>query len=229
MLFRNTQDTVKINSVSYRRRAIYTGLAPFLEQEERLLIMNIWQKKYSNQPAYALNKFLSEICEFLKGKCSRGEINQKLVWALGQPEESLEKDPLELMETYSKRFTLDNIADKEFLPHEIVFESMYTLLLRDIDTAEYGASSKTIRALLDKLPALELDTKYEDVEAWILTKSKMTTRILNRDQMHAIIHEVYVSACKICGPVAADKIMSAAVRETELLPEAKLFSPTRFT
>lgn len=229
MLFRNTENSIKINSVSYRRRAIYTGLAPFLEQEERLLIMSIWQKKYSNQPAYALNKFLSEICEFLKGKCSRGEINQKLVWALGQPEESLEKDPLELMETYSKHFTLENIAGKEFMPHEIVFESLYTLLIRDIDTMEYGASSKTTRTLLDKLPALELAAKHDDVESWLLMKSKMVTRMLTRDQMHAIIHEVYVSASEICGPVAADKIMTAAVKETELLPEAKLFSPTRFT
>jgi hypothetical protein len=200
-----------------------------MEEEERLLIMNVWQTKYSNQPAYALNKFLSEICQFLNGRCSRGEINQKLVWALGQPEENLEKDPLELMKSYGKHFTVDNIVGKEFLPHEVVFESMYTLLIRDISTAGDGTSNDTTRVLLEKLPALEPGSKHNDVEAWILGKHKMVTRMLNRDQMQAIIHEVYVCACRICGPAEADRIMSAAVRKTELLPEAMLFAPTRFT
>jgi len=229
MLFRNPKDTIKINSVSYRRRAIYTGLASFMAEEERLLMMNVWQTKYSNQPAYALNKFLSEICEFLNGKCSRGEINKKLVWALGQPEENLEKDPLELMKSYGKHYSVDNIAGKEFLPHEIVFESIYTLLTRDINAAGFGESNGTTRVLLEKLPALELGSKHNDVEAWLLGKNKMVTRMLNRDQMQAIIHEVYVCACRICGPVEADRIMFAAIRKTELLPEAMLFSPTRFT
>ena len=52
-------------------------------------------------------------------------------------------------------------------------------------------------------------------------------RSLDVERYSVLTHLLYVAACEALGPVAADRLMSQAVRSAETLPEAATFPPQR--
>ena len=101
---------------SFRRRAVYTALSEFLDDQERMVIMCLWQTRYSEQPAYALNKFISDVCALLKGACSRAAINRKIVWALGLQPEQLEEDPINRIAEHCKQHKHNLENNTQWIP-----------------------------------------------------------------------------------------------------------------
>ncbi len=214
---------------SFRRRAVYTALSEFLVDEERMIMMCLWQNKYSEQPAYALNRFISDICEFLQGACSRASINRKIVWALGLQPEQLDEDPIKNMAEYCKHYRHELVTNDEILPQEIVFQRLFFRFAKELSTVEYGAEEKIKKYIIDNLLNLELNNSLKSVEYWLRSGNQFISRMLNLQQMRSIIHMVYVCGCEYCGPSSTDRALTIAVKSASTAPEAKLFPAEKFT
>lgn len=50
---------------------------------------------------------------------------------------------------------------------------------------------------------------------------------MSSSEYPAVAHLLYVAACEALGPVAADRLLSRAVKQAEALPEAASFAPQR--
>jgi hypothetical protein len=214
---------------SFRRRAVYTALADFLAEDQRMIMMCLWQTKYSEQPAYALNRFISDVCEFLNGECSRANINRKIVWALGLQPEQLDEDPIKKMAEYCKHYSHQLVTHEELLPQEVVFQHLFFEFIKGLNIFEYGAEEKIKKNIHDHLPKLELNGTLRSVESWLLQETPFISRMLNLQQMCNIIHLVYICGCEYCGPALTDKALTVAIKSTSTLPEAIIFPAEKFT
>ena len=213
---------------SFRRRAVYTALSEFLADEERMILMCLWQSKYSEQPAYALNRFISDICEYLQGACSRATINRKIVWALGLQPEQLDEDPVNKMAEYCKRYRHELVTNDVMLPQEIVFQRLFFQFTSELNKLEYGAEERIKKYIIEHLPALGLNGALKPVESWLRSGNQFVSRMLNLQQMCSIIHMVYVCGCEYCGPTSTDRALTIAVKNASTAPEAKLFPAEKF-
>ena len=213
---------------SFRRRAVYTALSEFLDDQERMIIMCLWQTKYSEQPAYALNKFISDVCALLHGACSRATINRKIVWALGLQPEQLDEDPINRIVEHCKQHKHAFVADEELLPQEIVFQRLFFRFTRELNSTEYGTDESIKKHIIEHLSILELTNTSRLVESWIRSGNQFISRMLNLQQMRSIIHMVYICGCEYCGPTLTDKALTEAIKSTSALPEAITFPPEKF-
>lgn len=213
---------------SFRRRAVYTALSEFLDEQERMIIMCLWQTRYSEQPAYALNKFISDICVLLKGACSRANINRKIVWALGLQPEQLEEDPINKINEHCKQLKHNLETDEELLPQEIVFQRIFFQFTRELNSAEYGTEEIIKTHIIEHLSTLELKSAFKLVESWLRTGNMFVSRMLNLQQMRSIIHLAYICGCEYCGPSSTDHALTVAVKTASTTPEAKVFPAEKF-
>ncbi|MDP2152321.1 MAG: hypothetical protein Q8J66_01505 [Methylotenera sp.] len=76
-----------------RRRAIYTGLKPFLNATEMSQALSMWETEFSLKPPYALASFVTRCCTTDELRRARSHILRALITALESPEALLLSDP----------------------------------------------------------------------------------------------------------------------------------------
>lgn len=113
--------------------------------------------------------------------------------------------------------------------HQVVFASLVMAFIqgvRQFHPHELGDLLADARVRVERMrigPALRAAARDALVaprhEAWMLDASA--------DQMAAVVHELYISACEALGPVDADHLLMMAVRHAEALPQARDFLPSR--
>ncbi|MEQ1668642.1 MAG: hypothetical protein ABL868_09330 [Sulfuriferula sp.] len=217
-----------------RRRAIYTGLRPYLPEHLLLQAVTIWQEKYVSKPMFALNKFLFEICDAPALAAQRGDIHRSLMESLWADESTLEPDPLIC--------TVDNAAAPIFthqsssphsmtgrLPSTQLFDVLCTAFFEMLSNEKSGADSKVRNALMQCFTEM-LDV-HSDVASrlnnWVLGVQPVLEDGLTEKDMQTLLHAVYVKTCDVVGPVKSDTLLSRALLKAEAMPAAKLFDVRR--
>jgi len=76
-----------------KRRAIYTGLKPFLNAAEMAPALSMWETEFSSKPNYALANFVTRCCTTDALRRIRTQILSALIAALESPESLLLSDP----------------------------------------------------------------------------------------------------------------------------------------
>jgi hypothetical protein len=225
--------------VARNRRAIYTGLKPFLPEDELIAALALWQNRFSSGQAYALHGFLGEICTTAQLKQIRNDIHRSLTHALFGPEEALESDPLSLIQRWnSNRESAKGAAQKipveqrkvPSTPMTLVFETFFEHFLVLLEEAQQV--SHPIRDYLDthleKILTTGTGPKAAQVSRWLRGRQAYLENGLSLDEMRAILHIAYVLACQYIGPIATDRLLSEAVRHCESLDLSRQFSPRSF-
>jgi hypothetical protein len=83
------------NDIALRRRAIYTGLKPYLEDDALLDALMHWENHFATAPRFTLQRFVAELCKEGELRRRRADILLSLVQALSMPATSLLPDPLQ--------------------------------------------------------------------------------------------------------------------------------------
>jgi hypothetical protein len=73
------------NDLALRRRAIYTGLRPYLEEDALLDALMHWENHFATAPRFTLQKFVAELCKDGDLRSRRADILLSLVQALSMP------------------------------------------------------------------------------------------------------------------------------------------------
>ena len=73
--------TERLN-IENRRSAIASSLEPYISSVALEEALSLWEQRYSNQPVYALNHFLNDVCETDDLKHCRRHIMRQMLRAL---------------------------------------------------------------------------------------------------------------------------------------------------
>lgn len=199
-------------SVENRRRAVYTALIEFLSEDTLWEALALWEDNYANEPAFSVQKFLSEILDTPALRTQRVRILQTMVKMLAAPPATLLQDPREqLLVHRMRRGKSSSSAANSRDPVVGACASLLSRILRGLDTDN---RLRMRLFLLDRLErsGLPLATRSA-VAAWLSDQTRMTLTSANPADLQRLLNLAYTGLCEYIGPVQADAALARALKQ----------------
>jgi len=203
-------------SLVTRRRAIYTGLVRHLPETEVMPTLSFWEANYAEKPSFALNEFLGEVVKRCSHKLERASLYRELIAIMNGPATALLPDPLLQLEAWRCGAGVD--ADEVGGPGaqaRQTFAALSEVLFAALPDTQLNALRRQLGSSLGEL-GVNTELRLR-VRAW-LEQGKGLARIqLEMAQWRSLLNIIYEGLCEQLGPVAADQLLSRAVREVDNL------------
>ncbi|MFZ5755392.1 MAG: hypothetical protein ACOY3X_00645 [Pseudomonadota bacterium] len=199
-------------SLENRRRAVYTALIEFLNEDALWEALTLWEDNYSADAAFSVQKFLSEILDTPALRAQRVRILQTMVKMLSAPPASLLPDPREqLLVHRMRRGKAASSAANSRDPVVGACASLLHRILRGLDT---DTRLKMRLFLLERLErsGIPLATRTA-VQAWLSEQTRLTLGGAGPGEMQRLLNLAYMGLCEYIGPVAADAALSRALKQ----------------
>lgn len=197
-----------------RRRAIYSGMRPYFDDEELFNAIKLWQADYSHKPKYALSVFVSRCCNTPQLKLKRSSILGAIFMAMELPPEKLLPDPLE--ELKDNGVLSLAISHKQDNKTKVFMKLIEQVLLKFNDKDD-----RQIRNyLIEHLSQIKTDERrIMYIREWLSSNSATLAANYDLEILQKLINLCYIGMCQIAGPVKADQYLAQAIKETELLSQ----------
>lgn len=192
-----------------KKRAIYTGLYPYLESDNLVRAMILWEQKYADNPSFAVQHFINDICLGNDLKSLRRDMLLNLVKTLVLPDEELMPDPSMRIAMYRREHKI--AESTEYTSRElVVFQKLVIALMEQI-SVDIRVSIKDY--VLDNLAKSKIDSSIKrQLQLWLSKQvSAMKVAAPDIDDLRKVINFFYVGFCEYAGPVETDRILGKAV------------------
>lgn len=229
------RDDTRADPTATRRRAVFSGLVPYLHGDDLYTALWLWQEKYSTGPAMALHRFIDEFACLIERRIRRSDVHRSLVAAMSKDAVELAPDPYADMLAYRERrlpaaklapvMTGEDIAP---MPATVILEFVLRSLFSQLDEEFPLITDKLRRYLSQHLAAIDLALgPFTELSQWLSGLRAHLNHAYTEANMRAVLHVVYVGGCEYVGPVQIDTLLAHAVDEAEHLPQAQHFEPRR--
>lgn len=219
-----------------RRRAVYTGLKPYLGEAQLLDALRLWSVRYADGPVYLLHGFVSTVCEQAGLEARHGEVYRSLMRALTADEAQLLPDPGEPVApaaaTQVSRTqgpgpgARRSTAAGELTAAGEVFVAVAGALLEALEARDAERALRVRVDVMDRLGELHLPPREaQAVSRWLMQQASGLAVDATPATWRELLHRLYVRACELFGPVATDRLLGEAVTRAERLPAAQAFPP----
>lgn len=216
--------------IRLRRRAILTGLRPFLEDEELQAALALWQQEYAGQPVFALSGLVAQCCTRPELKRQRSQMLRALIAALELPSDQLLPDSdlqadAAAMTAQPAKAQLAGADDKTRLFMQLIanIQASCEPDLRAIMRLRLQAALETLGLerqqkhamwtwLAEQGAALESEGLGQKVT---LGQNVALGQSYALKSLQALINQAYIVMCEQLGPVKADQHLSRAVHATQ--------------
>ncbi|ASK34017.1 hypothetical protein [Alloalcanivorax mobilis] len=182
-----------------QRRAIATGLTPYLDSAALTEALALWQRDYAGRARFSLQGYVSELCRLFEIAERRHDLHLSLVQAMSLPERALLADPVAA-------------ADSERPHHDahpctLAFQYLMRGLWEQL--GEQEASPMRLDQLTDlRRQRFDADVRAT-MERW-LNQPRDTLAPLPREPLQRLLNRAYVLLCERYGPVPADRLLNNA-------------------
>jgi hypothetical protein len=184
-----------------RRRAIVTGLTPYMNEPLVLEAVSLWQQHYAERPRFSLQGFVSELCQLFDLGERRHQIHMSLVQAMTLSERELADDPL----------TDSGESHAQEHPFSQAFEQMMRSLWDGIGAR---AASQLRLDLAAQLRSNQVGTEIRLTMEYWLQSPERPLAPLALGALRDHLNRTYVLLCERLGPVEADQQLKAAYQKT---------------
>lgn len=224
---------VEENSIEYKRRAIFTGLKMFLNYEGLMEALNVWQKQYSDKPKFATSRFIDYLVKNYNLQNQRKELHSTLTRLLMAPADSLDKDPILLLQDYVAKHGDVSEDDSGYQPlkaHELRESRLFKLFITELHNQLLHKHPllvpnlyKSLKWQLYKSDISAIARKK--IEFWMNQKTDTLLVAVPTAVFHDLLSSAYVLLCQKLGPVESDNIYGVVIRAVEVNPESEGESP----
>lgn len=183
-----------------RRRAIVTGLTPYMNEPLLLEAISHWQEHYAQRPRFSLQGFVTDLCRLFDLGERRHQIHMSLVQAMTLSDSELAADPI----AASSPREGEHPCTHAF---EILMRHLWDGLGRQaadqlrLDLASQLRSSHTH-------PEVRLTMEY-----WLQAPERSLSP-LSLASLREQLNRTYVLLCERLGPVEADRQLKAAYQRS---------------
>ncbi|MDO8266364.1 MAG: hypothetical protein Q7T32_00835 [Moraxellaceae bacterium] len=198
-------------SISQKKIAIEGALTPYLSDDHLMRAICIWEEKYSQQPTFALQRFINEFCDNATLIAQRSQILQSLIRALsgadGRPRETA---PIRYKEAAKIPSSTQAVADESIMCFSALIESIFANTPGDMHI-------KMRLFLIENLPGMKLPAMAQRaLHAWLSQQYRIPDDVrIEEKALRHLINLAYISLCEYLGPVKADRLLHDAITATE--------------
>ena len=203
-------------SLSTRRRAIYTGLASYLTEDELLPMLSLWEANYADKPSFALNEFLGEVAKRCGRKLERALLYRELISVMSGPSSALLPDPVAQLEAWRKGAGAKavEVSGPDAQARQ-TFEALSDALFAGLSDSQVISLRRFAAANLNDMG---MDTELRlRLRGWLERGGTLARIGLDLQQLRKLLSLLYIGLCEYLGPVKADQLLTRAVQQVELL------------
>ncbi|MFT5781493.1 MAG: hypothetical protein ACI9EB_000859 [Pseudomonas sp.] len=203
-------------SLKNRRRAIYTGLASHLNEDELIPLLSFWEANYADKPTFALNEFLTEVVKRCGRKLERGNLYRELISVMNGPSSALLPDPEPKLEAWRKGA---GAAAVEVNGPQAQARQTFVALSDCLFAMLPLAQGNTLRRFAaSNLKDMGVDTELRlRLRGWLEQGGSLARINLELEQWRKLLSLIYIGLCEYLGPVQADCLLTSAVLQVEQL------------
>ncbi len=220
------------------QRAVFAALTRMTK--DRTLLVQSWrffEREFANDPVIQVNDFVKGLDgDVGLDAGQKRNLTVALFAALSRSVSDLPDIPAALVgkpepqETHSVKPAAEpaDQVDSKLPPEKLVFHSLVHRLYEKVAKRDPDAATEMVEIATEDggdLPA----SVFSQLTEWAEGGFKLADGPveIDLDGMRSACHHLYIAACEALGPVATDRVMAAAVADTNGLPSAELFSPDR--
>lgn len=212
--------------ITQKKLVIQQVLSSYLQGESLTEAVIIWELKYSRQPAFAFQGFLSEICNTPTLTAQRSRILQSLLRALTGEDGKLLKEPragmalptaLDAIAEPAPVLRKPVIRDRLSAQEEEALAGCVQLVNTVFSRTPSDMNARMRELLLEKLPALDLSLPAETaIKAWLSEGAAGPENVfIAEGALREIVHLVHVGLCEFLSRGRADQLLKDALQQTE--------------
>jgi hypothetical protein len=176
--------------------------------------MSFWEAHYAEKPAFALNEFLAEVAKRCSQKLERASLYRELITIMNGPATALLPDPLLQLEAWRKGAGAgaQEVSGPDAQARE-TFEALSGVLFAALPEAHRFTFRRLVAA---QLAEMDVETELRlRLRAWLEQGGSLVRIGLTVQQLRSLLTLMYSGLCEVFGPVQADQLLSAAVRQVE--------------
>lgn len=191
--------------INQRRRAIYTGLKDFLNDEQMERALRHWENRYADQPSLALQRFVADICADSELKAKRATVLRSLLNAMNSPVSDLLPDP--------GGSSGSSIMQPPAANSGSAFSALMLALMSQLSDDKQGKLRLDLFAALRRrqLPPTLLDA----LQRWLASRHPLELQQAPTALLQKLINQYYVLLCEDLGPIQADRMLALAVKQVQ--------------
>jgi hypothetical protein len=211
--------------IAQKKIVIQQVLSSYLQGESLTEAVIIWEIKYSRQPAFAFQGFLSEICTTPALTAQRSRILQSLLRALTGEDGRLLKEPrsstpsaiAEMAAEPSPVLRAPVIRDRLSPQEEEALNGCVQLVNTVFARTPSDMNARVREILMEKLPALDLSLPAEAaVKAWLTEGAPGPQDVyIAEGALREIVRLVHGGLCEFLSRGRADQVLKEALQQTE--------------
>jgi len=215
-------------AITLRRRALYTALHAYLDENALWEALLHWEACYAAQAAFPVQRFLSDILTTPELRSQRPQILRSVVQALAWPEARLLPDPGERLWAYRIGHRATHAPTPTSTPAAVAAPvtgarsdargdplidaatSFVGRLLDAVDAREQSALRVQVSMALEE-SRLSLATRRA-LQTWLQQRNPQVLNGMGAAELRHLVSAVYVGLCEQLGPVTADATLDRALR-----------------
>lgn len=192
-----------------RKRAIYTGLQPFLRDSELMEALILWESRYINEPKFSVRYFIGDLSKRLNRTADTKKLLLHLVATINKPAQELLPDPTDALEAYKRRRKVT--PQHYYAAPEI--EAFKALINKWLSLEKTAAAIDVSRFVMLNLDRLNIDPDLKVQTARWLADARKDINVSNVQlkDLRLIINLFYIGFCEYLGPNQADALLADAV------------------
>ena len=193
----NTGNEVPTMTIAQKKLAIEGALSPFLSDDHLLRAIRIWEEKYSQQPTFALQRFMNEFCDSATLMAQRSQILQSLIRALSGADGRPKDKPM----TPAHAASIINASTSQHVEQDRSIESCVFLLSEVFSRVPGDMHIKIRLYILDNLPSMKLPMLTQrSIHAWLSQQYRIPEDIhVDKQALSHLINLCYISLCEFMG------------------------------
>lgn len=196
-----------------RRRAIYTGMRPYFDDQKLLGAINLWQAEYSHKPKFALSVFIARCCDTPELKDERAKILKSIFIALELAPDELLSDPFVELKSVSKALAAGSASDSS--QQTVMFVALLNQLFSKFNKADEKQIRYIVLELLAEVKTDRMRMMY--IREWFAKNTQILEGQFELEVLQKLVNICYMAMCQQLGPVKADQYLAQAIKETEPL------------
>lgn len=197
------------NEMSLRRRALYTGLQPFLRDTELMEALILWESQYADQPKFGLRYYVADLVKKIGRPQDHKQMLVNLVATMSKSAEELLPDPSAALAAYKTRR-----GTSTYVNYTLAEIDAFCMLVDKWLSLVKSAAAIDIGNFVKKnLSRIKINTDLRiQMERW-LEDDNQHIRVprLEIQELRRVINLFYIGFCEYLGPVRADALLEEAV------------------
>lgn len=195
--------------LTLRKRALYTGLQPYLRDSELMEALILWESRYADQPKFGLRYYVADLLKSLDRQLEHKHLLVHLVATMNKPPEQLLPDPSAALSAYKTRRRTSAYATYTLAEVE-AFSILVDKWLSLVQSSAAMDIGNFVRRNLGRLN-INTDLKLQ-VEQWLEDENqRIKVPRVDLQDLRKIINLFYIGFCEYLGPTRTDVLLAEAV------------------